>query len=292
MNQHLTEEEVAICAEALERNEYNSLPLRLRKHLFVCDECADEVLMVADIAENFNFSLSSKDTGRDKVQRVIAWSVSIAAAAALILLVIDLNHSSDPERRGQETYITQDDTKQAPEAQNEYRVKNDSSDTRKSHESGEKPLIADNKKDDKQKERDENIPTASPTPEEVPPTSSLPPIMKEPADTLKLLACFEPDEELERLVSRYDGHLRDSDNVKVTSPLTITSNDSSVTIKWENPAEKRLIIEVLDNNGQKILEDETDKEQHTIKNLSNGLYYWKLISSNFDLLFCGRIIVE
>lgn len=296
MNQHLTEEEVAICAEALERNEYNSLPLRMREHLFTCDECADEVLVVADIAEKFDFNLSSKNPGRDKVQRVIAWSVSIAAAAALILLVIDLNYSSDPETRGRETFIAQDDTPKAPETRDEPQGNDKESEIKANRESEKKtekkPLIADNKKEENQTGHDENIPAASSKPEEGPVTSALPPSREEPADTLKFLACFEPDEELERLVTRYNGNLRDTDNIEVTSPLTVTSNDSSVTIKWKNPEKKRLIIEVLNNNGQTILEDETDDEQHTIKNLSGGLYYWKLISSNFDLLFCGRIVVE
>lgn len=287
MNQHLTEEEVAICAEALERNEYNSLPPEMRKHLFVCDECADEVLMVADIAENVDFSWSSKNPGKDKVQRIIAWSVSIAAAAALILLVIDINQSADPQNGARDTFITQADPEQETESPEENHGERDCQKTEK------ESLIADNNKGEKQPERDDDMPAATSPAEEGPATSALPPETEEPADTLKFLASFEPDEELERLVSRYEGNLRDTDNVKVTTtPLTITSNNTSVTINWENPEKKRLIIEVFDNNGNRILEDETNDEQYIIENISEGLYYWKLISSNFDLLFCGRIVVE
>ncbi|MFW6202759.1 MAG: hypothetical protein ACOC30_00510, partial [Marinilabilia sp.] len=62
-------------------------------------------------------------------------------------------------------------------------------------------------------------------------------------------------------------------------------------LEWTNKEKEELIIEILDNKGDRILRDVTTGNRYRVENLGNGLYYWKLISSDYDLLFCGRIRV-
>jgi hypothetical protein len=40
-------------SEAINEESYGQLPEPLRRHLYECDQCASEVLMVADIAFDF-----------------------------------------------------------------------------------------------------------------------------------------------------------------------------------------------------------------------------------------------
>jgi len=288
MNHHLTEEEIAICAEALERNEYASLPKKLREHLFECDQCANEVLMVAELAGDINIQSQDNKPSRRKTKRIITWSISIAAAAGLIVLISNLNFSPGSGGEATEKFITQNKPEQTnnnTENQKETKIEEKNSHKKES-------LTVDNNTTDEQSSKGKETP-AGPVPgEKAPRTSAMPPVTEDGADTLKILAELVPNEKLEKLAARYEGNMRDDNDVSVKSPMTITSSNSHITIKWKNPQKKRLIIEVLNNKGDRILQDETQGEQYTIENLSEGLYYWKLISSNFDLIFCGKIVVQ
>ncbi|PWD97647.1 hypothetical protein [Marinilabilia rubra] len=313
MIKHLTEEEIAMCAEALENGNYQSLPRYIREHVVQCDECAEEILTVADIVHSEQLKITPEVEKKDKIQKFIAWGASIAAAIALILLLFDLNDQATNNEGGlltQETIsnnkeassngtITKKDSGAKSEAEtlvtkddqsgetddiinSEIKKKNTTPDT-----SGDNILIADNhQKEPENTERNQALPSSGA------PASGVPPHLQEKADTIRFLAHFEPDEDLEKLVDRYKGNLRNSGEVKVVSPLTVTNSNNSITIKWENPGKKRLIIEVFNNEGSRIIETETTKNEYTLKNLDEGLYYWKLISENFELLFCGKIVIK
>jgi hypothetical protein len=310
MIKHLTEEEIAICAEALDKGNYQSLPHNIREHVAHCDQCADEILMVADIAKDKDLFLKPEAPKKDKAQKIIAWSVSVAAAIALILLLIDI---SDSTLKKGETLLTQETispkqdsdqdsstakTDQTTEtADSEKQEPVSPSGSNEIQKSSDKELIAkSNQKISEQTEEDKSMPaTAAPTgqmPSTGAPSSGVPPHLREKADTLKFLAHFEPNEELEKLTERFKGNLRSTDEIEVISPLSLSCSKSSITIKWKNPQKKRLIIEVFNNKGERILETETTEEVYTLQNLNNGLYYWKLISEDFELLFCGRIEVN
>ena len=314
MTKHLTEEEIAMCAEALEKGSYHSMPYEVREHIAHCDQCADEILTVADIASDEELKLTPIAPKKDKTQKIIAWSVSIAAAIALVLLLFDL--SDHGYKKQQTPLLSEKITNTTPDT-----VKDNSNATTKEVNKGikqttehgtisepdskqavnEQPkshaMIARNQEKDQLASEEGNppLPAAGAPSETMPatgaPTASLPPHLRENADTIRFLARFEPDENLEKLVDRYRGHLRSSDEVEITTPVSINSANSSVTITWKNPNKKRLIIEIFDNEGLRILEVETTHEEYTLKNLKNGLYYWKLISDNFELLFCGKIKV-
>ncbi|MGE0079578.1 MAG: hypothetical protein AB7S48_17085 [Bacteroidales bacterium] len=49
---------------------------------------------------------------------------------------------------------------------------------------------------------------------------------------------------------------------------------------------------ILNNNGENIQSIETQGNGIKIPELKQGLYYWKLINEDFDLLYCGKITVN
>lgn len=279
MTQHLTEEEIAICADALNLGAYRDLPAHLREHLAQCDQCAGEVLMVTEVAGEFDFKAEAEKPVKEKTQRIIAWSVSVAAAAALILLIID-----------QEVNPLEENQLLSKNSTTEQTIK--STDKSEQPSSGEAEIQEQNKVSNKSEFGSQNIAEDSEFPAGT--AASAPaPTFEDSPDTLKFLARYTPNENMEKLVNRFKGNMRDNGDIVVKSPVSITCSGSSLVIKWENPDRKRLIIEVLDNEGKQLMEAETDQEEYTITNLSDGLYYWKLISgSEYDLLFCGKIIVE
>jgi hypothetical protein len=281
MTQHLTEEEIAICADALNSGGYRDLPSHLREHLALCDECGGEVLMVTEVAGEFDFKGESEKPVKEKAQRIIAWSISIAAAVALILLVID----QEINPFGNDQLISQNST-------TEQTIRNTDSKTPQkasTEESGNKEEGINSKKAETQSQ---DIPDNSEFPGSSAPSAPTP-TMESTPDTLKFLAKYTPDETLEKLVTRFKGNLRNNSDVVMETPVSITQSQSFIVIKWENPEKKRLIIEVFDNEGKQILETETNEEEYTLNDLSKGLYYWKLISgSDFDLLFCGKITIK
>lgn len=314
MTKHLTEEEIAICADALDNGNYQSLPHSIRNHVAHCDQCADEILLVADIAGDKELTLTPEAPKQDKAQKIIAWSASVAAAIALILLLIDL---SDNTLKQGESLLTQkttsgdkqteakdsfpgETTQHTETTLSEKKSSGSISKRVETNESTNNQFIAKNAKKAIEQSR-ENKHSESLPPKEAPATqmssaeaspSGVTPHLKEKADTLKFLAHYKPNEKLEKLTKRFKGNLRSTDGIEVISPLTLSCSKSSITIKWNNPQQKRLIIEVFNNNGERILETETIKEQYTLQNLENGLYYWKLISEDFELLFCGKIVIK
>lgn len=283
--QHLTEENIAMCAEALDNGTYEQLPITIREHLSQCDQCAEEVLVVADISnELVDFNLKEIKPYRDKKQRIIAWSVSVAAAIAFILLIIEVGPFNNNDNQDQ--YLSQNHEVSEAKKDSDKPEKQTNTEENKENEGEHSQTSSENP--DREK-----YPTASLPPADTPPRdAALPPVAEKAADTLKFLAHMEPDENLENLVKRFEGTLRTNNDVSVKSPLTIRANETTITIEWTNPNKNRLIIEVFDNTGNRILETETNEEEYTLRNLTEGLYYWKLISSDFDLLFCGRIIIE
>ncbi len=278
--QHLTEEEIAICSEAINSGDYRSLPVELREHLSHCDECATEVLMVAEIAGEFDFNKKPEKNFREKTQRIIAWSVSIAAAIALVLLVIDQEINPFDNDR----YLSQNSTTEQT-IQNTEPVKETSETTEQQTTSEAPEKIHNQQKND---QAASTYPTSSAPGSQAP--SATPEIQP---DTLKFLAHYVPDETLEKLVSRFEGNLRDNGDITIETPVSVVQTENSLIIKWQNPKKKRLIIEVFDNSGERLLEAETNQEEYVLNDLKEGLYYWKLISgSDFELLFCGKITIE
>lgn len=106
-----------------------------------------------------------------------------------------------------------------------------------------------------------------------------------------LLSTYIPDIETEKLVKRFEGDLRSSD-IKVLTPALLEIKKSKfVVFNWENPKNYELQIEIYDNKLELIEQALINDTTYSVsKQLTYGLYYWKLFDEDFDLIFCGKII--
>ena len=117
-------------------------------------------------------------------------------------------------------------------------------------------------------------------------------VIKEPQNN-KLLACYEPHIETEKLIENFTANSRSQD-IEVSSSQKITSAiNKKIMLEWKNLDNIELTIEIFDNKINKVENNNLTGNNYTIKNnLTAGLYYWKLFNSDFDLIYCGKIIVK
>lgn len=79
ISKHLTEEQIAFCAEAINSGKYSSIANNIQDHLIQCNECASEVVMVAEISGEMNFEELKKKKLKSDFKRIF---YSIAASFA------------------------------------------------------------------------------------------------------------------------------------------------------------------------------------------------------------------
>jgi len=108
-----------------------------------------------------------------------------------------------------------------------------------------------------------------------------------------LLAYNEPNKDLEKLADYFVANLRSEDINIITKSKLIIKENNEIILKWENIEEENLSVELFDNKYLLLESDEISGDSYKIKrNMKKGLYYWKLINEDYDLLFCGKIIIE
>lgn len=243
--QHLSEEEIALYAEALSNGNYTELPGHIKKHIAECDQCAAEAVDLYDIIKSAeSFSLKAK-----KLSKML-YAMGIAATALiLITLTLIFTHSQDF------------DSSSVKYAQKKIELKK--------HLPSKKILVDT---------------FLDPTPKQF--------HQKSPKQNL-LAQAYKPNANLENLAERFKGSLRSQDtNIKTPHTLVVTKS-KQIVLEWEIYPKTTLYIELYNNIGEKILEKQTSENKSNIEEkLSLGLYYWKLFTEDFDLLFCGRILVK
>jgi hypothetical protein len=108
-----------------------------------------------------------------------------------------------------------------------------------------------------------------------------------------IVSLFQPHDELEKLYERFaDGNLRGEEIVVHSKDIKITEQDALI-LNWENPAGGELIIEIYSNVNRLVFEKQTQANFVKINpKPGKGLYYWKLLNEDFDLLYCGKIHIE
>jgi hypothetical protein len=266
---HLTEEQIAIFAEALASGHESDLPAEWREHVAQCDQCAHEVSMVSNLIDTKS-DFSGVEAGKKKMFLTSGKFMKRLAVAASIIIIV-----------GAGIYLTTT-LKDHPQ-QNMALLE-------------EKPVKdSTNKKQEKQDFPETSIPEIKTTVEkpdsQIKPKASPRPQVK--AETRDKLA-YVPDENLEKLAERFESASMRGDDVSVVSPHEIKAEPKSdILIELKNPENSSLILEFFNNKGEKLFEKETSRETCQIKNLTEpGLYYWKLLSQDFDLLYCGKIVVE
>lgn len=244
MKEHLTEQEVAQCAEAIREGNYTSLPHAIKEHLANCDDCATEVAMVAELANDI-------ETNQKKNKKPIRlWlTISGAVAASLTLLIIGnyflINTNNDLAN------------------QNNQLAKVDST-----------LLKTDTSFINTKSSAKENNTAAEKTV----------PVRKE------ILAAYTPNKDLEKLAENFKQTYRGEEiTVETPSEINLPGVDS---LKWINNDASKLTVVLLNNKGETVISAANQGNGIKIPTLTSGLYYWKLINEDFDLLFCGKIRVK
>ncbi|MDY0077395.1 MAG: hypothetical protein RBR87_08980 [Bacteroidales bacterium] len=110
--------------------------------------------------------------------------------------------------------------------------------------------------------------------------------VEKPEKVVLAQASFAPNKDLEQLVARYQSQLRSAGS----SPVLVTDLGDGFHFSWE--ATGVFIFEVFDNEGVLLSSEETSKQSAEFQVESPGLYYFKLISEDFDLLWCGSFEVR
>ena len=251
-DQHLSENEIAQAAEFLLDNKYAKLDDSIRKHLKECDDCASEV--------EFMMAMINGEKRVSRPLPVIKILSYAAAASVIVALFVIFSPDDTPEDSIQDNMIAQTDngTETTDSAQ---LYTNLDIDTVKTTEEGTvvKEVVV---------EKPVNI-------------------KKSDNDILYAEAA-----ELEKLVARFDSADRSSD-IKILSPHVFeVKSGEEVKLIWENSDEIELQIELFNNKGELINNYSTVYDNIVIENLEKGVYYWKLINEDFDLLFCGKIIIK
>lgn len=127
------------------------------------------------------------------------------------------------------------------------------------------------------------------------------PTVQTPTEPIPVLDTVQPPKEkpvkryaqnveLEKLRRNFEGSYRSS-VIDVLTPSidTLRSKDRLV---WNNPNGLPLFVEILDHTNHQVQWIETSTSYVDINCLPSGLYYWKLFNEEYDLLYCGKIIVQ
>jgi len=96
---HLTAEQIAQCAEAINNDAYNDLSLQIREHLNNCTDCVGEVMLISEIEhelEGLDFDIKKTYNPKPKAINFSSWQktiIALSAAASLIWAVIYIVNS-------------------------------------------------------------------------------------------------------------------------------------------------------------------------------------------------------
>jgi len=254
-NNHLSEESIAIAAEAMATNTYDKVDVNIKKHIAECDDCAHEVQFVSELSENHEEQTKIIDLRRaNKSKRNpmfwVAASISIAVVASTVFIWIQNDNLSK-----------------------------------------EILLVSELETMDEKVFTQETIDSLETVQDIRTVTEISEPIQVE---TSKVLLAYQAHPDMEALVNRFaDDSSHRGFGVEVSSPIEIKQKDKTVTLEWENEESSNITLEVFDNEANKLFEIETTENAYQINQLEkSGLYYWKLLDEEFELVFCGKIILE
>lgn len=249
---HLSEEEIALSAEALLAEDLTQLDTRIREHLDQCAQCSSEVMMVAELSAD----IPDLHITPTKINPIWRYAALLAAAAALVLLVFNLPglFNSSPNPSAEMALVVPDSSM--------------------SSVGDHKPELISAVNDTIQFQADDK-------------NNSIRTKLTLSNDAL----AYAPNEALESLVSNSRVAYRGDDAIKLLSNVEIQFPETD-SLVWHNPEKILLTIEWYNNQGVLIQSLETDQEGMTIPSFDNGLYYWKLMNEDFDLLGVGKMVVS
>ncbi len=249
---HLSEEEIALSAEAMIAKDLTQLDIRIRKHLDQCAQCSSEVMMVAELsAEIPDVSIIPI-----KTNPIWRYAAMLAASVVLVLLVYNLPglFNSSPNPSAEMALLASDSSASSID---EHKLE------QKSAVDDTTPIQTDDKNN--------SIRTKS--------------ILSNNA------LAYAPNDALESLVSNNRVAYRSDDAIILLSQVEIQFPEID-SLVWQNPEKILLTIEWYNTQGVLIQSLETNKDGISIPSFKNGLYYWKLMNEDFDLLGVGKVRVR
>lgn len=258
---HLTEQEIAACVEAMNNGTFLELDQAIQNHIAECDSCAQEIStisMILDEEQALTATIDSNFAKEPSVQKnsFSQRSVITLLVAASLILFFGIRLFNEKEYNTEVSHMVMNDTTETEI------IEQVTPEPNSQKQSSEKRIKTKPKKQ--------------------------PVIITKPAN--KELLAYAPNEQLEKLVERFNGSSMRGEEIEIKSPVVIESKIGEVTLEWTNPNDQLLIIEFFDNKGEKISEIETSDLLYQPKLFKDpGLYYWKLINEDYDLLFCGKI---
>ena len=253
---HLSEEQIAIYAEALATDTSVNLPDDIKRHVKYCVDCTNEIHAVSEVLrENYKNSIAE---GLNNIKRKKSIGLGFWFAAASVIIIAALSFIFTKSSNTPENNLMAIDSSlfEANKIANTYDELHDNVvDT---------SIIVDY--------NDNGI--------------------EEPITKKKEIAiAFNTNNDLEKLVNRFEDASLRGEHISIITPSYIILNKAdSINLEWNNTNNQYLTIDIFDNRGNKITSKTSSKNIVTITEISKkGLYYWKLINEDYDLLFCGKI---
>jgi len=244
MKDHLTDEELALYAEFLQKNNNVEVPLNIIEHIKNCDKCASKSVELSFISDEITKELQFETEEKKEIRTVFFSKKIIVSVAATIFLFLSVWQIFGFFKEKNKIYSAQKITLLSKNIKNK------------------KEIIKPIKKEDNKQEDN------------------------------KLLSCYEENKEAEQLIDNFYANSRGED-IEVISPQEINfKNNKEITLEWKNAENIKLTIEIYNNKMIELETTETSKNYYVVENLSKGLYYWKLLNSDFDLLFLGKFYVR
>lgn len=254
---HLTEEEIAICAEAISSGRYAMLEKSFRSHLEACPQCGNEVLMVSEINKQAEASKLINRNRKNKVRILI----TIASAAALLLFLVMVYFQSNIFPDQQQFAESVDDSFETTDQGKVDDLRLNAVEPKTSGDSKPEKEIVN---------KDENS-------------------VQKGAQT-EQLAHYEANPVLENLYNNYRNSYRSS-GFSYSGPGILDYPDSD-QLEWSNPGKINLDIDIFNNRNVKLITLTTAGSVVKIPDLLPGLYYFKIVNEDFDLLYVGKIRVK
>ncbi|MDY0280501.1 MAG: hypothetical protein RBR35_08060 [Salinivirgaceae bacterium] len=251
ISKHLTEEQIAFCAEAINSGKYSSIANNIQDHLIQCNECASEVVMVAEISSEISFEELKKKKPQ-KNYKPVFYSI---AATFLLFGTIYIFHRHTNPTNNVNTIAENKSVEELIQPMDTILLENQV----KENNSPENPTENNNSNN------------------------------KISTSTNQQLAYINHPQ-LEKLAQNYRGSYRGEEVKVITKGLILFNKTDSMA--WQNPNLEPLTIEIYNNKGAQSYSVTTNGNSVKIPNLQNGLYYWKLINQDYDLLFVGKIEVK
>ena len=259
VDKHLSDEQLALYADASIRKTLSSIDQEIVEHIKSCNSCAEKALAIIAIAEDVEDELELQQSiswKRSFLIRTVA-SVTLILGAAIIYYMVHKTRMDNAQQIAKQI----DSAERVMEPKLQW--------VELKHK--EPVNLAKEKKRSKQKIEKQNK-------------------SNKPKD---LLTVYTPNENLDLLVNRFsESVLREEFSIDMPSEIVVKQNQE-IELQWNNSNNKLLVIEFYDNEAKKVFEEETDENKYSIGKLEKkGLFYWKLLNKDFDLLFCGKIRVK